>query len=286
MSAVAARHLKAARDHMWSRVERGRVPRTTQGMKSHAKQAEAPATSSGAPPAWSPDAANSVTATPSRSAARTTSRGEPLPRLAAALEALAFWALILFYMWRVEPAASPVTRMAWLVGLGLMPLVSIVLHRDDRRELGLGLRGIGRSALEVGTMTLAGSFLIAAAAIGAGRRQGSIDAWPLLPGYFVWGFLQQFALQAFVHRRLGQALAHPHLAAATASVLFGSLHLPNPVLAPATTLAGFVWASLYARKPNLWTLAASHAWLAALVLATLPPEWVHNLKVGPGYLTW
>src|SRR5262249_23487504 len=129
MRAVATRHRGAARDHMGSRVEADRVPRATQGMKSHVKPAEAPATSRGAPPAWSPDAANSVTAAPSRTAAGTTSRREPLRRLGAALEVVAFWALILFYIWRVEPAASLATRVAWLVGLGLMPLASIVLHR-------------------------------------------------------------------------------------------------------------------------------------------------------------
>ena len=54
-------------------------------------------------------------------------------------------------------------------------------------------------------------------------------------------------------------------------------------LTPATVVVGYLWCRLYSRTPNLLTLAVSHAVLAALIMASLPPEWIHRLKVGPGY---
>lgn len=202
-----------------------------------------------------------------------------------AAEALGFWALVIVFEWWIEPTAGLLVRMALLVLLGLVPVASIVLHHEPLRTIGFELEGLGTSACEVGFATLGGAVLIVA--LGAACH-APIDLRVLrwLPLYLIWGILQQFALQSFVHRRLLQSLGRPQLAALMAALLFGSTHLPNPVLVPATTVAGWVWCRLYLRTPSLWTLAVSQAVLALLVLACLPPEWVRNLKVGPGYWNW
>jgi membrane protease YdiL (CAAX protease family) len=220
-----------------------------------------------------------------RTAATTPSLPRPWRAFAPAAEALAFWALILVYEWWIEPAAGLALRLVCLLLLGLVPILSLYLHRDPPGEIGLRLEGLGRSAREVGAATLGGALLIAVVVV---VRQAPLrlEEFRYLPTYFIWGFLQQLALQAFVHRRLRQSLGRPRLAALLAALLFGSTHVPNPVLVPATILAGWIWCRLYTRTPNLWTLAASQAVLALLVLACLPAAWVHNLKVGPGYWDW
>ena len=233
-----------------------------------------------------PSAIQNVNRCAQQTEALETARGATLT-WGAAVEAIGFWALILVYMWWIEPVAPLVVRLASLLLLGLVPVTSVLLHHERPSEIGFGLTGLRRSALEVGVATLGSALVIGAVAVAAKEppRFALHSPW-VVPGYLVWGLLQQFALQAFVHRRLRQALGRPRLAALAAALLFGAVHLPNPVLAPAATLGGWIWCRLYARTPNLWTLAVSHAVLAGLVLWLLPPTWVHDLKVGPGYWTW
>jgi membrane protease YdiL (CAAX protease family) len=257
-----------------------------QVMKSHAKQKVAPSASTIVAPARSPDTANNETEPAASATARILSRREPATWVAA-LEAVGFWALILIYLWGIAPRATLLVDVASLALLGLIPVLSLVLHHDDPREIGLGFEGLRRSLIDVGTVTLAGTLVIGVVAAGMGwhSRFTGNPLW-ILPVYFLWGLLQQIALQAFVHRRLRRAMGAPRLAELTAALLFGTLHLPNPILTLATTLIGWIWCRLYTRAPSLWTLAASHALLASLLFWVVPPEWVHNLKIGPSYWSW
>ncbi len=100
----------------------------------------------------------------------------------------------------------------------------------------------------------------------------------------IWGFLQQYALQAIVNRRAqivwGEGLRSILIVAA----LFAVLHLPNPWLTLATFAGGIIWAYTYQRTPNLLALALSH-WLMTLVLiSTLLGSTTGGMKVGAGYL--
>ena len=171
-----------------------------------------------------------------------------------------------------------------LLALGAMPIVSMVLHREGPGQIGLRLDILARSAREVGVMTLAAAALLVACGIpGGGAPRLPADLALIAPVYLVWGLLQQLALQAFVLRRLCGPVRDPRKAALLSATLFATLHLPNPVLTPATLVAGYAWCRLYARTPNLITLACSHATLALLTLASFPPAWIHQLRVGPRY---
>ena len=104
-----------------------------------------------------------------------------------------------------------------------------------------------------------------------------------LPWLLGWGFLQQYALQAFVLTRLRGTLGRPVTAAAIAAAIFALHHLPNPLLTLVTLLAGFVWCSLFQRRPNLFTLTVSHLALSLALSHSLSPKWTGGLRVGPGY---
>ena len=201
-----------------------------------------------------------------------------------AVEPFAFVITLLLYVWWVAPASPHRTDVILRTLLGLTPLVSILAHRDRPRALGFTLHNLGASASEVGLATAAFTLVVLLIGAATGHRITlPREVRPSQAALLFWPLWQQFTLQGFVCRRLAQGGRSPHHAAAAAALLFGAAHWPNPLLVVFTTLAGYVWCRLYQRAPNLFTLTLAHGWLAACVGAALPHEWMHGLRVGPGF---
>jgi membrane protease YdiL (CAAX protease family) len=103
----------------------------------------------------------------------------------------------------------------------------------------------------------------------------------LLP---LWALFQQYALQGFINRRLQIAMGKGFKVTLLVGLLFGLLHLPNPLLALLTFIGGLIWAAVYQRHPNLLALVVAHS-LASLSLAlAIPPSLINGLRVGFRYL--
>lgn len=208
-------------------------------------------------------------------------------RLRSAAEPLLFVGLALLYIWVLQPTRNDWIRVPVMVLIVLIPLASPFLHRDRLRDLGLRADNVWASAREVGLATLAGTVVIVGIGLLAGQapqwRPGIVSAFLLYP---FWGLAQQYAMQSFTFRRFREATGWPPAAAALTAVLFAAAHYPNLALALVTGVGGFFWCLLYQRHPNLLTLALSHGWLAVLLRASWPAEWLHNLRIGPSFWTW
>jgi membrane protease YdiL (CAAX protease family) len=102
----------------------------------------------------------------------------------------------------------------------------------------------------------------------------------LLP---IWALVQQYALQGFINRRLQMGLGRGLKVTLLVGLIFGALHLPNPLLSSLTLCGGLIWAHAYQRQPNLLAVSVSHA-IASLTLAlAIPPTVINGLRVGFRY---
>lgn len=200
------------------------------------------------------------------------------------LQALAFVALLCLHIWTLEPVAPNAARMLAAVFLMAIPVCSNLLHRDRPSELGLRVDNLRHSSRHVGAATIFCSLVIVAASTSFGFRS-TLNAGAGLGaiGYLGWSFSQQYALQAFIHRRLREALGCSRRASLASALLFGVVHLPNPLLVVTVTVAGYIWCRVFERAPNLFTLAVSHAWLATLLMTSVPEKIHHIMRVGPGF---
>jgi membrane protease YdiL (CAAX protease family) len=99
----------------------------------------------------------------------------------------------------------------------------------------------------------------------------------------LWGLLQQYALQGFINRRAQLVWGRGWKSVLAVALVFGALHLPNPLLTLATFAGGLLWAYAYQRTPNLLALGLSHGLMTWALIASAPPSLLNNLRVGFKY---
>jgi hypothetical protein len=200
----------------------------------------------------------------------------------SALEAMLVYAAIIAYIWRWQV----IYPHSWMALLGIV-LASHFLHRDTFRRLGLSVAGMQANAQMVLPIALA--FYVPLLIFGFARHTLSFmpvnrHAAATLLGYGSWCAFQQYLAQSYFHNRLMEAVRSRHLSSLLVGIIFGSAHIPNPILMVATTVAGFVFAEVFARHRNIWPMALAQAVGGLLLAAVSPASLIHNMRVGPGYL--
>jgi len=192
--------------------------------------------------------------------------------------------LVEWVIWRRPPRVSN----AWII-LVVWLVASFLIHRDTPKTLGWRVDNLWpafrRATIVLGPMAIA--------LVAYGFLTGMHV--PTAPGafsphhfwnYFAFCLLQQVALNSLFSNRLYFLTQRPWITALLAGFIFAVLHWPNPVLIPATFIAGIAMSWLFVRERNILPLALWHMVLGLLVGWAFPLAWHHALRVGPGYYTF
>jgi hypothetical protein len=129
--------------------------------------------------------------------------------------------------------------------------------------------GLRRDTLRPAALLCLGFFAVAAGTFACYRLW---KGWLPLPAtalvvlalYPIWGFIQQFVVQALVTKNLDRLGVNKALIVPIAAVLFGLAHLPDWPLVGLCFVAGLAWSATFLWRPNLIPIAITHAWLGTL----------------------
>ena len=99
----------------------------------------------------------------------------------------------------------------------------------------------------------------------------------------LWGGAQQWVLQTVVLRE-AQRSSSRATGIFVAAVLFGAVHLPNPLLTPLAGAGALIWCRLYDRHPNIIPLALSYGLGTLALRYALDEAITGHLRIGAAYL--
>jgi membrane protease YdiL (CAAX protease family) len=199
-------------------------------------------------------------------------------------------ACVLAAEWVVPPRLlrNPLVFAAPIVLIVAFGIVSHFRYGETARDLGFrmdnfipAMRTLAIPMLSVLLLAIVIGWLAGTMSLQPDRlfaRLLRLSVW--LP---VWGFLQQYALQAIINRRAQVLWGRGTCSVLMVAVFFALLHLPNPWLTLATFAGGVVWAYTYQRTPSLFALALSHWLMTLVIILTLLGSAARGMKVGAGF---
>jgi membrane protease YdiL (CAAX protease family) len=112
------------------------------------------------------------------------------------------------------------------------------------------------------------------------RWRGGTSIFGVAVLSLLWGPLQQYALQGFINRRAQVVFGPGWMSIIFVALVFATLHLPNPWLTAATFAVGLLWAYVFQRAPNIIAIGISHLVMTWVLISSVPPAALHNLRVG------
>ncbi len=110
---------------------------------------------------------------------------------------------------------------------------------------------------------------IAFAAYAVAKHQFQFPAHtlPLFLIYPIWGVIQQFLVLGILVsnlEKIGALGQKPIILVLVGALVFGAIHLPDPVLTAATTILALVYVPLFLKHRNVLPLGVVHGWIGTL----------------------
>ena len=203
----------------------------------------------------------------------------------SAIEIVIVFGLIFGTIW-IAPRLSqdPVTarRIGYAMAVAAFAVaVASTMFRNDRlKDVGLRFDNFFAALrlVAIPTLVIAGVILAIGAGYGSLHSTKRLLAWRL--SRFLWPFLQQYAMQGFLNRRVQDIFSPGRTSVLVTAAVFAGIHAPNPTLMIATFTAGSLWAWVFQRQPNLFALTISHMILSTVLGHSLPAWMLPNMKIG------
>jgi hypothetical protein len=164
-------------------------------------------------------------------------------------------------------------------------VVCVLIGHPKVTELGMGTQGLAGASLAILIAVLFSAGAVAAAWF-VGTLRGFYGEQPTswhAIFYAIWAFEQQFILNSFFYKRFEWLLGNTNGTMVFTALLFSLIHLPNPVLVPATFIGGIFFVSVFRRWRNIYPLAIAHAIMGLTLAITFPDTWIRHMRVGIGY---
>ena len=177
-------------------------------------------------------------------------------------------------------------RVYWYVTALIVLVGSVLLSHPRVRELGIGLRGIRQSAWTIPLSALICLFAVLTAnwlgTVGFLHEHPAVYWHSIM--YAIWALEQEFILNSFFYNRFESLLGNTTTAVVTTALLFSLVHLPNPVLVPATFLGGLFFVEVFRRWRNIYPLAIAHAMFGLTLGFVFPDHLIRHMRVGLAFL--
>ena len=179
-----------------------------------------------------------------------------------------------------------VTQNYWFLAALTALIVSVLFTNPRANELGVGFRGMVGASIAI-PIALAFSAMTIWVAWEVGTLRlvnGTISVpWHSL-FYAIWALEQEFILNAFFYRRFEWLMGRTTGSLVVTALLFSLVHLPNPVLVPATFVGGLFFVAIFRRFRNIYPLAIAHAILGLTVGMAFPDHLIRHMRVGIGFI--
>lgn len=176
-------------------------------------------------------------------------------------------------------------QQVWFVVATVTLIVCALWDRPGASELGLGWRGFAGASWALPIAAVASSTVLMIAWHEGTLRvlYGQGPIWTHSLGYAIWALEQQFILNSFFYRRFENLMGNNGKALVTTAVLFSLVHIPNPVLVPATLVGGLFFVAIFQRFRNIYPLAVAHALMGLTLAVSIPDHWLRHMRVGLGF---
>jgi hypothetical protein len=192
------------------------------------------------------------------------------------IEALALTGVVLFTIWCLHGL--------WLLSAAAAIVIASLgilwSHGETPHSLGLTFP---QFASAVGTWKWWLAAALFATAILGGRQLLSINTVIRGGKYLVWCCFQQFLYQNIVYKGVRAKYGPRALTRRVSGVIFAIIHLPNPILVPATLIWGTFSSRLFEQQRSIFALGLLQMLLSNLLLWITPIQYHHGFRIGPSY---